>query len=82
MYLLLYCFVEVTTIEGVIDRSVTGLEQDQAIRRIENAEIADEIDVFITKLKCLKDVEKPFTVVSTFEVPLNKIKVIIRPLGW
>lgn len=49
-----------TTIEGVIDRSIEGLEQDQILRRIQHPEVAEQIDAFISKLKALKDVEKPF----------------------
>ncbi|KAF2900788.1 hypothetical protein ILUMI_05388 [Ignelater luminosus] len=54
---------EITTVEGIIDRSILGLEQDQPLRRIENAEFAEQIDSFINKLKKLKDVGKPFTLV-------------------
>lgn len=52
-----------TTIEGIIDRIVTGLEQDQDRRRKENPETAEQIDQFINKLKALKDVEEPFTII-------------------
>nr|CAD7457703.1 unnamed protein product [Timema tahoe] len=55
---------EVTTIEGLIDRSVKGLEQDQDRRREENPETAAQIDTFIDKLKQLKEVDEPFTMVS------------------
>ncbi|XP_034238970.1 zinc finger protein ZPR1 [Thrips palmi] len=56
---------EVTTLEGVIDRSIQGLEQDQEARRKDHPEAAAQIDEFLVKLKKLKDVESPFTV--TFE---------------
>lgn len=52
-----------TTIEGIIDRSVAGLEQDQNDRRKENPEVAAQIEEFIEKLKALKKLEKPFTLV-------------------
>lgn len=52
---------EVTTIEGIIDRSINGLEQDQPVRRIEHPEVASQIDAFVEKLRKLKDVEEPFT---------------------
>lgn len=54
---------EVTTIEGIINRSIAGLEQDQPVRRIEHPEVASQIDAFIGKLQSLKTVETPFTVV-------------------
>lgn len=56
---------EITTIEGVIDRSVAGLQQDQPTRKIEHPEVAAQIDQFIEKLNELKAVKKPFTI--TFE---------------
>uniref|UniRef100_A0A8C9EHE5 Zinc finger protein 259 n=1 Tax=Pavo cristatus TaxID=9049 RepID=A0A8C9EHE5_PAVCR len=50
-----------TTIEGVIDRAVMGLEQDQPVRRATDKEVASKIDEFISKLKQLKEVHSPFT---------------------
>ncbi|KAB0804167.1 hypothetical protein PPYR_01137 [Photinus pyralis] len=52
---------EVTTIESIINRSISDLEMDQPVRKIENEELAQQIDNFIDKLKKLKDVETPFT---------------------
>lgn len=52
---------EVTTIEGIIDRAVRGLEQDQVLRRIQHPDAAQKIDEFIGELNQLKLVEKPFT---------------------
>ncbi|KAL6422699.1 hypothetical protein ACFW04_010738 [Cataglyphis niger] len=54
---------EVTTIEGIIDRSIRALEQDQPKRREEFPDTADEIDLFISKLRALKIVEEPFTII-------------------
>lgn len=54
---------EVTTLEGIIDRSVAGLEQDQHVRRIEHPEVAKNIDEFVDKLKELKLVKEPFTII-------------------
>lgn len=54
---------EVTTIEGIIERVVTGLEQDQVVRRIEHPEAAQQIDEFIEKLRNLKKIEEPFHLV-------------------
>uniref|UniRef100_A0A669QHN4 Zinc finger protein 259 n=1 Tax=Phasianus colchicus TaxID=9054 RepID=A0A669QHN4_PHACC len=50
-----------TTIEGIIDRAVMGLEQDQPVRRATDKEVASKIDDFISKLKQLKEVHSPFT---------------------
>jgi zinc finger protein len=53
---------EVTTIEGIIDRVVNGLTQDQEKRRLEHPDVAAQIDAFVGKLEDLKKVEKPFTI--------------------
>ncbi|NXM38234.1 ZPR1 protein, partial [Gymnorhina tibicen] len=50
-----------TTIEGIIERSVAGLEQDQPARRATDKEVAGKIDEFIGKLRQLKEVNSPFT---------------------
>ncbi|XP_044731204.1 zinc finger protein ZPR1 [Chrysoperla carnea] len=54
---------EVTTIEGIIDRAVAGLNQDQVTRRIQHPEVAEQIDQFIQKLNDLKTVKTPFTII-------------------
>ncbi|XP_070500775.1 zinc finger protein ZPR1 [Chironomus tepperi] len=54
---------EITTIEGIIDRVVTGLSQDQEKRNLEHPEAAEQINQFIQKLEELKEVKKPFTIV-------------------
>ncbi|TFK01987.1 obscurin [Platysternon megacephalum] len=53
-----------TTIEGIIDRAVAGLEQDQPVRRTADKDVAGKIDEFIGKLKQLKEVDSSFTFVS------------------
>lgn len=52
-----------STIEGLLDRAVAGLEQDQVVRRVTDPEVAEKIDEFIEKLKKLKEVDNEFTVV-------------------
>ncbi|KAM8756823.1 zinc finger protein ZPR1 [Acanthopagrus schlegelii] len=52
-----------STIEGLLDRAVAGLEQEQPVRRATHPEVADKIDEFIQKLKKLKEVESEFTLV-------------------
>ncbi|XP_040890872.1 zinc finger protein ZPR1 [Toxotes jaculatrix] len=52
-----------STIEGLLDRAVAGLEQDQPARRAADPEVAEKIEEFIQKLRKLKDVEREFTLV-------------------
>lgn len=52
-----------STIEGLLDRAVAGLEQEQPVRRATHPEVADKIDEFVQKLKKLKEVESEFTLV-------------------
>ncbi|XP_029159855.1 zinc finger protein ZPR1 [Nylanderia fulva] len=54
---------EITTIEGIIDRSIRALEQDQPRRREEFPDTAVEIDLFISKLHALKILDEPFTII-------------------
>lgn len=54
---------EVTTIEGIIDRAITGLNQDQPVRRIQHPDLAAQIDEFIKKLESLKEFNSPFTII-------------------
>ncbi|KAG5869771.1 hypothetical protein JTB14_014703 [Gonioctena quinquepunctata] len=54
---------EVTTIEGIIDRSISALDQEQPLRSEQYPEVAAQIDKFIVKLKNLKHMENPFTLV-------------------
>ncbi|NXH13032.1 ZPR1 protein, partial [Bucco capensis] len=50
-----------TTIEGIIDRAIVGLEQEQPLRRATDEEVASKIEEFISKLKQLKEVHSSFT---------------------
>ncbi|XP_072281865.1 zinc finger protein ZPR1 [Pyxicephalus adspersus] len=50
-----------TTIEGILERTIVGLQQEQPLRKAENAEVANKIDEFIARLQSLKDGETPFT---------------------
>lgn len=54
---------EITTLEGIIDRSINGLQQDQPVRRIEHPEVATQIDTFTDKLQKLKLVESSYTII-------------------
>jgi zinc finger protein len=55
-------FVEITTVEGIINRSISGLQQDQDRRNKENPETAEQINQFINKLQILKNVDEPFII--------------------
>ncbi|XP_077160960.1 zinc finger protein ZPR1 isoform X2 [Paroedura picta] len=52
-----------TTVEGIIDRAITGLEQDQPVRRETDPSVAGQIEEFISRLKRLKEAEEAFTFV-------------------
>ena len=52
---------EVTTVEGIITRVITGLTQDQDKRRIDHPEAAAQIDEFVVKLEDLKELKTTFT---------------------
>ncbi|XP_045469792.1 zinc finger protein ZPR1 [Harmonia axyridis] len=54
---------EITTVEGIIDRVIKGLNQDQIVRRISHPEEAEKIDNFIERLKALKDLKDPFNLI-------------------
>jgi zinc finger protein len=54
---------EVTTVEGIITRVISGLSQDQEKRKVDHPEAAAQIDTFIAKLEELKEVNKPFTLI-------------------
>ncbi|KAM8868487.1 zinc finger protein ZPR1 [Synchiropus picturatus] len=52
-----------STIEGILDRTIAGLVQDQPLREATDPEVAAKVSEFIDKLKKLKDVEEEFTLV-------------------
>ncbi|GAB0091911.1 ZPR1 [Sergentomyia squamirostris] len=54
---------EITTIEGILERSIKGLEQEQEIRRTSCPDVAKQIDEFCESLRKLKDGNEPFTFV-------------------
>ncbi|WAR05600.1 ZPR1-like protein [Mya arenaria] len=53
-----------TTVEGIIDRVIEGLNQDQILRRIQHPDDAAKIDTFIGKLEQLKTCQQPFHMVE------------------
>lgn len=54
---------EITTVEGIIDRSIEGLQQSQVERKDTHPEDAAKIEAFLEKLKRLKTVDSPFTMI-------------------
>ncbi|XP_053547355.1 zinc finger protein ZPR1 [Bombina bombina] len=52
-----------TTIEGMLERAIAGLLQDQPLRIAEDERVAEKINEIITKLQRLKDGETSFTLV-------------------
>ncbi|XP_061389071.1 zinc finger protein ZPR1-like [Musca vetustissima] len=52
---------EITTVEGIIDRTIRGLSQDQDKRRIEHPDAAAAIDAYIERLNDLKSLKTNFT---------------------
>lgn len=52
-----------STVEGILDRAVAGLEQDQAVRRATEPQLAQKIQEFIQSLKRLKRLESQFTLI-------------------
>ncbi|XP_055373193.1 zinc finger protein ZPR1 [Condylostylus longicornis] len=48
---------EVTTVEGIIQRTITGLSQDQEARRKEHPDTAKSIDDYIEKLRHILNIE-------------------------
>jgi len=64
IFLSIWYFAEVTTVEGIIQRAIAGLEQEQPFRTICDPATAVQIGEFLTKLQNLKSVKSPFTMVS------------------
>ena len=49
-----------TTLEGLLLRTISGLSQDQVVRRVLHPEDAEKIDQYIEKVEQLLTVAKPF----------------------
>jgi zinc finger protein len=54
---------EITTIEGILSRVISGLLQDQEKRKVEHPDAAEQINQFIAKLEDLKALKQPFTLI-------------------
>lgn len=54
---------EITTVEGVLQRVIAGLQQDQPVRRALHPEDAASIDKYVARIQDLLTVSAPFTLV-------------------
>lgn len=54
---------DVTTIEGILDRAIRGLTQDQDKRKVEHPDAAEMIEKYVARIVLLKNLEKTFTIV-------------------
>lgn len=52
---------EISTVEGILSRTVTALEQDQPVRRHMDPEGAEQIDAFVAKIQHTLSLNTPFT---------------------
>lgn len=54
---------ELNTIEGLLEKAVSGLEQGQPVRKIVDPVTADKVDSIISQLRKCKDGERDFTLI-------------------
>ena len=52
---------EISTVEGILQRTVAALEQDQPVRRHMDPEGAEQIDKFVSRIQTVLDLGQPFT---------------------
>ena len=65
----------ITTVEGILERTVAGLTQDQPVRRHMDPEGADQIDAYVAKIKDLTELKEPFHVVRILR--LSKLHIFL-----
>ncbi|CAB3996121.1 zinc finger ZPR1 [Paramuricea clavata] len=54
---------ELSTIEGILDRAISSLEQGQPLRKAVDPEQAEKVGQFVDKLKTYRSGDNPFTIV-------------------
>ncbi|XP_068249665.1 zinc finger protein ZPR1 [Palaemon carinicauda] len=54
---------EITTVEGILRRTIEGLSQDQPNRRLDHPEIYEQIEEFISKIEELLGCKSNFTII-------------------
>ena len=59
----LYCAV-VTTVEGILKRTIEGLMQDQPVRKHMAPDDAQKIEEYVAKIEDLLEATTPFYVVT------------------
>ena len=59
-------FTAISTVEGMLSRTISGLTQDQPVRRHMDPEGAKQIDEYVKKIESLLTLTEPFHVVSKF----------------
>lgn len=52
---------EISTVEGILQRTVAGLEQDQPVRRHMDPDGAEQIDQFVSRIQTVLQLGHPFT---------------------
>ena len=57
------CFSAITTVEGVLKRTIAGLTQDQPVRKHMDPEGAAQIETYVAKIEDLLGLKQPFHVV-------------------
>ncbi|TRY71639.1 hypothetical protein TCAL_05293, partial [Tigriopus californicus] len=53
----------ITTVEGILQRTVAGLKQDQPVRRVLDEDGANQIDEYCLKVEALGELKEPFTLI-------------------
>jgi len=54
---------EITTVEGILSRTIAGLEQDQPVRKYMDPDGFEKIDTFVGKIKSLISMEEDFKLI-------------------
>ncbi len=58
-----FIFSAITTLEGILQRTIAGLNQDQPVRRHIDPDGAQKIDDYVAKIEALLGLAEPFHVV-------------------
>lgn len=54
----------ITTVEGILERTISGLEQDQPVRKHLDPDAAQQIEKFVDKINRLRHLDEHFHLVS------------------
>ena len=75
---LLACISAITTVEGVLKRTIAGLMQDQPVRQHTDPEGAAQIEHYVAKIEALLRLQQPFHVVRTNTFFVDALQIRIR----